>query len=221
VGIPTVLAYSGGKDSSFALQVLRQDPRWEVVRLMTTATRPYGRSSMHGVREALMWAQAEAIGLPLDVVWLEAGGTDEAYQHAMRTTLARYQSAGIETIAFGDLFLEDVRAYRERLNESVGMHSVFPLWGRDTAQLAEEFVAAGFQAIVVCVDTAQLSPAFLGRLFDREFLADLPAGIDPCAERGEFHTFCFDGPVFRHPIGFHRGEQVLREGRFAYQDLLP
>lgn len=218
---PIVMSYSGGKDSSFALHMLRQQSQWKVERLLTTATREYMRSSMHGIRHDLVLAQAESIGLPLDVVWMEATGGSEDYEASMMQTLQRYLKQGIEYMAFGDLYLEDVRAYREALNASVGMNSLFPVWGIPTPEFARDFIANGFKAIVVCVDITQLDACFCGRTFDAQFLADLPDGVDPCAENGEFHTFCYDGPIFQHPVAFTTGGRVLREGRFEYLDLLP
>jgi uncharacterized protein (TIGR00290 family) len=218
---PVVMAYSGGKDSTYALWVLAHNPAWTVRRLMVTATRDYGRSTMHGVREALVRQQADALGLPLDIVWIDAHGGGAGYQHTMAAQLRRYQSGGIRHIAFGDLHLEDVRAYRERMNASAGMASLFPIWHRPTRQFSRDVIRAGFKAVVTCVDTRQLDPGFAGRLFDDSLLDDLPPGADPAAERGEFHTFCFDGPLFRQPVRFTLGAQVLRDGRFQYQDLVP
>jgi uncharacterized protein (TIGR00290 family) len=218
---PVALSFSGGKDSSYALYALKQDPAWRVERLLATATREYGRNSMHGIRMELVQQQAESIGIPLDVVWLNANGSGDDYERAMERMLQRYKEQGIEHVAFGDLYLEDVRQYREQLNAAAGIHSIFPVWGRPTRQFAEQFIAAGFKAVVVCVDTTQLDASFCGREFDASFLADLPEGIDWCAENGEFHTFCYDGPIFREPIAFRRGDYVLRDGRFYYLDLVP
>lgn len=221
MAVPVVMAYSGGKDSTYALFVLAQNPAWVVRRLMVTATREYGRSTMHGVREALVRRQAQALGVPLDIVWIDAQGGGAGYQDAMARQMHRYRTEGIRHVAFGDLHLEDVRAYRERMNASAGMASLFPLWHRPTRQFGHDLVRAGFKAIVTCVDTRQLDARFTGRLFDQSLLDDLPPGADPAAERGEFHTFCFDGPIFHHPVRFILGDQVLRDGRFQYQDLAP
>jgi len=215
------MSYSGGKDSSFALYLLRQQTQWKVVRLLTTGTREYMRSSMHGIRHDLVADQAQCIGLPLDVVWMDAGGGGKDYEASIKLTLQGYLKRGIKHVAFGDLFLEDVRAYREELNNSVGIKSVFPVWGIPTPQLAHDFIAQGFKAIVVCVDTTQLDASFCGRAFDTQLLDDLPKGVDPCAENGEFHTFCYDGPIFQCPVSFLTGDRVLRDGRFEYLDLLP
>jgi len=217
---PIVMSYSGGKDSSMALYRLFNDPRWEVQRLLTTANATYQRSSMHGVRTELCRQQAESIGLPLDVVWLTPTDGRDGYQRKMTTVLDNYKASGLNHIAFGDLYLEDVRQYREAMNQTVGVGSLFPVWGIPTQEFAEMLLRLGFKAIVVCVDTTQLNASFCGREFDEAFLHDLPAGIDWCAEQGEFHTFCYDGPIFAKPIAFQKGERTLRENRFQYIDLL-
>lgn len=204
-----------------ALYQLTNDPRWKVERLLTTANATYQRSSMHGVRTELFRQQAESIGLPLDVVWLTPTDGGDGYARKMKSVLEGYQAAGLNHVAFGDLYLEDVRQYREAMNHTVGIGSVFPVWGIPTKDFAETIIRVGFKAIVVCVDTEQLDASFCGRAFDEAFLNDLPAGIDWCAEQGEFHTFCYDGPIFAQPIAFQIGEQVLRENRFQYLDLLP
>lgn len=187
---------------------------------MVTATREYGRSAMHGIRMELLTAQAEALGLPLDIVWLSREGGGAEYEAAVRARLAAYREAGIGHVAFGDVHLEDVRAYREELDRSAGLASLFPLWGRPPAELARE-TARTFRAVVVCVDTDQLAGSFCGREYDEAFLRDLPPGCDPLGERGEFHTFCYDGPGFARRVAFRRGETVLRDGRFQYADLVP
>ena len=217
-----VLSWSGGKDSSLALAALRADPAYEVVALLTSVTRGYERVSMHGVRRELVDAQAASIGLPLLVVELEPHSSNEAYEAAFLDGLARVRATypGVRQVAFGDLFLADVRAYRERLLQPTGFEPLFPLWGRDTAALAQQFIAAGFRATLVCVDTGQLAESFAGRDFDRQLLADLPASVDPCGERGEFHTFVFAGPIYSAPIPVRTGEVVLRDERFAYCELL-
>ena len=220
---PVALSWSGGKDSSLALAALRADPRYEVVALLTSITSEYERVSMHGVRRALVEAQADAIGLPLFEITLEPRSSNEAYEAAFLGALEELRAAfpSLRQIAFGDLYLADVRAYRERLLEGTDFRPMFPIWGRDTKQLAQEFIDAGFRATLVCVDTAQLSADFAGRAYDAALLSELPARVDPCGEGGEFHTFVSDGPIFRAPISVERGETVLREERFAYSDLLP
>ncbi len=220
---PIVLSWSGGKDSSLALAALRQDPSVRVVALLTSITRGYDRISIHGVRRALLEEQARAIGLPLYEVTLDPASSNDAYETAFRAAVERLRAdyPALRRIAFGDLFLEDVRAYRERLLASVGLEGLFPLWGRSTAPLAAEFVSLGFRAHLVCVDTEQLGAEFAGLPFDTALLDTLPVTVDRCGERGEFHTFVFDGPIFSRPVALARGEVVLREARFAYCDLLP
>jgi len=219
---PVILSWSGGKDSSLALAALQGDPRFDVVGLLTSVTRGYDRVSIHGVRRTLLEAQVAAIGLPLLEVVLEPRSSNAAYEDAFLAALeqAREQYPGVRRIAFGDLFLEDVRAYREQLLARAGHEAVFPLWGENTTSLAQRFVAEGFGAHLVCVDTSQLSANFAGREFDRALLADLPAEVDPCGERGEFHTFVWRGPILASEIPVRTGEIILREERFAFCDLL-
>jgi uncharacterized protein (TIGR00290 family) len=219
---PIVLSWSGGKDSSLALAALQADSTVEVVALLTSVTRGYERISIHGVRRTLLEAQARALGLPLFEVALEPASSNAAYEAAFRTAAheLRAQFPALTRIAFGDLFLSDVRAYRETLLASVGLTAHFPLWSLDTRELAEQFVALGYRARLVCVDTTQLASSFAGREFDATLLADLPASVDPCGERGEFHTFVSDGPIFGTPVRHGLGEVVMREERFAYCDLL-
>ena len=218
-----ILSWSGGKDSSLALAALRADPSVEVVALQTTVTRGYDRISIHGVRRALLEVQAAAAGLPLLEVALGPACSNDAYEAAFQAGLeeARERFPRCRTIAFGDLFLADVRAYRERLLAPTGFAPLFPLWGEDTTALAAAFVARGFEACLVCVDTTQLGAEFAGRAFDTRLLQDLPSTVDPCGERGEFHTFVWRAPVFARDVAVERGEVVLREARFAFCDLLP
>ena len=220
---PIVLSWSGGKDSSLALAALRDDPRYDVVALLTSITREYERISIHGVRRSLLEAQARAIGLPLLELSLQPKSSNDAYEEAFRDAVAhlRTRFPAVRRIAFGDLFLEDVRAYRESLVGSTGLEPVFPLWGRDTRALAREFVDAGYVAHLVCVDTTQLSAGYSGRRYDAALLAELPPSVDPCGERGEFHTFVSAGPILGEPVAVERGEIVLRDERFAYCDLVP
>jgi uncharacterized protein (TIGR00290 family) len=219
--VPVALAWSGGKDSSLALGALRADPTVEVVALLTTITRDFDRISMHGVRRSVLAAQVAALGLPLVEAPIPAAASNGIYEEALATALAelRHRYPGIRHLAFGDLFLEDVRAYRERILPPLGWTPLFPLWGRETAGLARDFVAAGFRAILTCVDTEQLGAEFASREFDAALLADLPSTVDPCGERGEFHTCVFDGPIFSHPLPLRVGERVRRDGRFEYCDV--
>jgi uncharacterized protein (TIGR00290 family) len=220
--IDVVLAWSGGKDSTLALEALRADPRYRVVALLTTVTREFDRISMHGVRRAVLEAQVRALGLPLIEASIPAGSSNADYESAFAGALrtAQHQWPGVRHIGFGDLFLTDVRAYREALLGSIGWIGVFPLWGKDTTALARHFVDAGYRAILTCVDTTQLSPEFAGREFDSALLAELPGSVDPCGERGEFHTCVYAGPLFAGPLPLVLGERVRRDGRFEYCDLV-
>jgi uncharacterized protein (TIGR00290 family) len=224
---PVLLSWSGGKDSALALHALRGTPGVKVAGLLTTVTEDYDRISMHGVRRALLERQAEEAGLPLRIVLIPRECGNEEYGERMAAALREAREPwgdGLRRVAFGDLFLEDIRAYREERLAAVGMEALFPVWGRDTAVLAREFLDLGFAATLVCVDTEALAPSFAGRPFDAELLRDLPAGVDPCGERGEFHTFVHAGPVFRAPVPFRLGEVHLSgigdRGRFVFRDLL-
>lgn len=219
---PILLSWSGGKDSALALARLRGDPGVEVIGLLTTVTTGYERISIHGVRRVLLHEQAAALGLPVIEIAIAPQSSNEAYERAWADALGGLprELADARHVAFGDIFLEDVRSYRELMTRSLGFEAVFPLWGEDTRALAKEVVAGGFAARVVCVDTEQLSPEFAGRSYDAAFLAELPAAVDPCGERGEFHTFVLDGPAFAAAVRCHVGATVLREDRFAYTDLL-
>ena len=218
--VPTVLSWSGGKDSALALHALLMDPAIDVRAILTTITDGYDRVSMHGVRTDLVLAQATAIGIPLRTCRIPQRATNQEYERAMLDSLAAMQSEGIESIAFGDLFLADVRAYRERLVAGSGIQPLFPLWGKPTAQLAREFVRCGFKAVLVCVDPRQLDVSHCGSEYDARFVAALPITADPCGENGEFHTFVYDAPMFSQPIATQRGVVVERDG-FVFCDLLP
>jgi uncharacterized protein (TIGR00290 family) len=214
------LSWSGGKDSALALRALRDERGEEPVALLTTVTEDYDRVSMHGVRTELVRAQAEAAGVQLVEVGIPATCPNDVYEARMASALATPPLDEVGTMAFADLFLADIRAYREERLAGAGWKAEFPLWGRDTRALAQEFIGAGFEAVLVCVDPSQLDPSFVGRSFDASLLADLPASVDPCGENGEFHTFVHAGPIFRRPIDISPGEAVTRGG-FAFQDLLP
>jgi uncharacterized protein (TIGR00290 family) len=216
---PLALSWSGGKDSALALWTLREQLGAEPVALLTTLTEDYDRVSMHAVRRELLRAQVRATGIELVEIEIPAGCVNEVYENRMARAFARPPLSRVGTVAFADLFLEDVRAYREERLAGAGRTGLFPLWGRDTAALAHEFVEAGFEATLVCVDPSKLEPAFVGRRFDEALLADLPAGVDPCGENGEFHTFVHAGPIFDATIELELGEVVMRDG-FAFQDLL-
>lgn len=215
-----ILCWSGGKDSALALERLRQSGRYRVASLLTTVTEDYDRVSMHGVRWVLVERQAAALGLSLQPVRIPAGCVNAQYEERMGAAMAHAHGQGIELVAFGDIFLEDVRHYRESNLARAGMRGVFPLWKLPSAELGREFLRLGFQAVVVVVDANKLERSFAGRAYDAAFLRDLPAGVDSCGENGEFHTFVFDGPGFRAPVTFHVGEIVLRDA-FYFCDLLP
>jgi len=214
------LSWSGGKDSSLALWVMREELGIEPAALLTTVTEDFDRVSMHGVRRELVRAQAEAARLPLVEIGIPAACVNEVYEQRMAAALAAPPLDEAGTMAFADLYLEEIRAYREQRLVGAGREAIFPLWGLDTAALARRFIAAGFEATLVCVDPSQIDPAFAGRRFDESLLADLPAGADPCGENGEFHTFVHAGPIFAAPIPVAVGETVERDG-FVFTDLLP
>jgi len=216
---PFALSWSGGKDSALVLWTLR---RWllEPEALITTVNESYERISMHGVRRELLARQAEGLGIPLVEVLIPPSCVNEIYDNRMAEAFAAEPLSGIETVAFGDLFLEDVRAYREGRLAAADKRGLFPLWGQDTTTLAREFIDAGFEATLVCVNPRMLDRAFCGRRYDEALLAELPPGVDPCGENGEFHTFVSAGPIFTIPIACARGEIVERDG-FVFCELTP
>lgn len=220
---PVVMSWSGGKDSAVALHELVNGDQYDVVALLTSVSEEYRRISHHGVREVLLQQQADAIGIPLDTVYLPSGTsqpcTNTVYEQIMGEVMAKYKAQGVDTVAFGDLFLEDLRDYRERNLARASMRGIFPLWKRDTARLARAVIAMGFKSYLSCVE-GKVGAGFVGRPYDHELLAALPEGIDPCGEYGEFHTFVYDGPIFRQPVTVSVGETVVRDGRY-YADLLP
>jgi uncharacterized protein (TIGR00290 family) len=218
-GAGLALSWSGGKDSALALWALREEEQLTPAALLATITEEYERVSMHGVRRSLLRRQAAAIGLPLVEIEIPAGCTNDVYESRMAAAFAAAELAPVEEVAFGDLFLEDIRAYRESRLAAAGKRARFPVWGRDTAALARRFLAAGFRAILVCVDPRALDPSFAGRDYDERLLAELPASVDPCGENGEFHTFVTAGPILTRPIACRRGELVERDG-FVFCDLL-
>lgn len=215
-----LFCWSGGKDSAMALAELLRTGDFEIAALLTTVTEDYDRISMHGVRRTLLEGQAAALGLPLQIVTIPPGCINPVYETRMQAALDGFLAQGIRRAAFGDIFLADVREYRERNLARAGMEAVFPLWKRDTTELAYNFIAQGFRAVLTCVDPRKLDASFSGRFFDEQLLADLPPGADPCGENGEFHSFVFEGPVFQRPVAFARGEVVTRDG-FVFCDLLP
>jgi uncharacterized protein (TIGR00290 family) len=216
---PVLLAWSGGKDSALALDALRADASVRVEALVTTVTADYERISMHGVRRTLLAAQAESVGLPLIEARIPVRASNDAYEAAFAAALAPARARGVTRVAYGDLFLHDVRDYRVRQLGELGMSTLFPLWLRDTTVLARDFVARGFEAVLVCVDPAKLDPSFAGRSFDAALLRDLPSAVDPCGENGEFHTFVCNGPGFAHRVPIAVGPVVRRDG-FVFCDLV-
>jgi len=213
-------SWSSGKDSAMALHELMKNAGSEIASLLTVVTKDYGRISMHGVREELLDLQALSIGLPLEKIFITKRSSNGEYESLMREALMRRKQDGVDAVAFGDIFLEDLKKYREDRLREVGLEAVFPIWKRDTRELAGSFIEAGFKAVITCIDTKVLDKKFSGRLFDRQFLSELPANVDPCGENGEFHSFVYNGPIFRAPIPYKTGEKVLREGRFYYTDIL-
>jgi uncharacterized protein (TIGR00290 family) len=216
-----VLTWSGGKDSALALYELQTNSDYEVFGLLTTVTEDYDRVSMHGVRTSLLGRQARSLGFSLERVNISGKSSDEEYESKMKEALARYRRMGVSSVAFGDIFLDDVRKYRERNLARIGMNGLFPLWKKGSKRLANRFIDLGFKAVITCVDSNALDRSFAGRVFDRQFLADLPSSVDPSGENGEFHSFVYDGPIFRRKIRCEKGEVVLRDNRFYYCDLKP
>lgn len=224
----TYFNWSSGKDSALALHYLLQDKRYSVEYLLTSLNAHHNRVSMHGLRKELLEQQVEAIGIRSGLMELPEQPSNAQYETLMNQKVADLKAAGFTHAAFGDIFLEDLRQYREKQLEGVSIRTVFPLWKRDTKQLMGEFIRLGFKAITVCVNAQLLDQSFAGRLIDHDFIRELPASVDPCGENGEFHTFCFDGPVFKSPIGFSIGEMVMKEyhsdgnkSGFWFCDLLP
>jgi len=214
-----LLSWSSGKDSAWSLHVLRQRAEYEVCGLLTTFNEAANRVAMHGVRRELVERQAAAAGLPLWKVPLPWPCSNEQYESLMAGACAKAVAEGIEGVAFGDLFLEDVRAYREKQMESTGLQPIFPVWGLPTRSLAEEMIASGMRARLTCVDTGKLDASFAGREFDAAMLSDLPQGVDPCGERGEFHSFVYAGPMLGAALPISVGETVVRD-QFVFADVI-
>lgn len=220
LGMKTVLSWSSGKDSAWALQVLKQRPDVELVGLLTTVNVDHQRVAMHAVRRELLRAQAESVRLPLREILIPQKCTNEAYEAAMGAAMAQAREDGVQAVAFGDLFLEDIRAYREKQMAPTGLSPLFPLWGRPTGKLAQEMIAGGLRARLTCVDPRQLDASAVGQAFSGSFLDALPPSVDPCGENGEFHTFAWDGPMFEEPVRVTPGEVTQHDG-FWFADLLP
>jgi uncharacterized protein (TIGR00290 family) len=216
-----LFAWSGGKDSAMALYEVHKAGKYDITALLTTVTRDYRRISMHGVRQELLGQQAAFLGFPLEKVLISKSASNEEYEAQMQAILKKYLKASVTSVVFGDIFLEDLRKYREANLAKMGMNAIFPLWKRDTTELAHAFIDSGFKAVITCVDSKILDKGFVGRFFDKQFLSELPSNIDPCGENGEFHSFVFDGPLFREKLLFKLGEIVLRDSRFYFCDLIP
>lgn len=216
----TLLSWSSGKDSAWALQLLRQSTEFDVVGLLTTINLAADRVAMHAVRSELLRAQADALGLPLHPVGIPQPCSNDQYAAAMTAAIARATADGVTAMAFGDLFLEDIRSYRIRQLAGTGIEPVFPVWGIPTRELARQMIASGLRARLTCVDPKQLDARFVGREFDHALLDELPPSVDPCGERGEFHTFVYDGPMFQRPLAIQGGQVVERDG-FVFADILP
>jgi len=217
---PILLSWSSGKDSAWVLHVLKQQREYEVVGLLTTFNQAANRVAMHAVRRELVQAQAEAAGIPLWAVELPWPCSNADYEAAMSAACSKAVAQKVEAVAFGDLFLEDVRAYREKQMRDTGLQPLFPIWAQPTPELAQQMIAAGLRAKLTCVDPKVLDPSFAGREFDRRLLADLPPGVDPCGERGEFHSFAYAGPMFRHQLDVMVGRVLNRDG-FVFADVTP
>jgi len=216
-----LVSWSGGKDSALALYEILKTKSYQVSALVTTVTEDYDRISMHGVRRILLERQAAALGFPLETVLISKNASNEEYEAKMGQVLAKYRATGVNAVIFGDIFLEDLRKYREAKLATLDMRGIFPIWKRNTTELARSLATLGFKAITTCVDTNVLGGQFVGRVIDGEFLSELPPTVDACGENGEFHSFVYDGPIFREKISFTTGEVVLRDNRFCFCDLVP
>jgi len=217
----SLLSWSGGKDSALALNRIKNDENYRLVAFLTSLTEDYNRISMHGIRQVLLERQVESLGLPLESVYISKNSSNAEYESKMRSVLNKFIKNGVTSVVFGDVHLEDVRKYREENLSRIGMKAVFPLWGSDTSDLATEFIDLGFKAIITCIDSKFLDKKLVGREFDKAFLSELPTNVDPCGEKGEFHSFVYAGPIFKKEISFKKGRIVRRNNRFFFCDLIP
>ena len=215
-----IVSWSGGKDSCMALYEIRKNSAYDVAGLLTTITRDYDRISIHGVRRTLLERQAESLGIPLRQVQISKAASNEEYESRMKEALLDYRGQGIDSVVFGDLFLQDIKEYRDHLLAGLSMRAIYPIWQKDTSRLIRDFIESGFKAVVTCVDPKALDGSFAGRMIDEKFLEDLPESVDPCGENGEFHSFVFDGPIFRGPVNLIAGEAAERDG-FCFCDFSP
>lgn len=216
-----IVAWSGGKDSALALYEITNSGRYDVLELLTTVNKDYDRISIHGLRRVLLEQQAKALGFPLEKTLISKGASDDEYENELSKALKRQRRNDVSSVVFGDIFLEDVRKYREQILAKAEMNGIFPLWKKDTQALASKFINLGFKAIITSIDSDVLAKAFVGREYDEQFLSTLPDNVDPCGENGEFHSFVYNGPIFHKRVSFQKGECVQRENRFYYCDLLP
>ncbi len=215
-----IFAWSGGKDSTLALHRVLLEKKYDVVSLLTTMSLDYDRISMHGVRRELLEAQAETIGIPLKKVYVKTSPSNVEYEKKMSQTMLKFKSQGVNICIFGDIFLEDLRVWREEKLSQIGFTAHFPIWKIDTLKLAKEFFDLNYKAKIAVVDTKAINQSFSGREFDQSFVDDLPKTADPCGENGEFHSFVYSGPIFKKQLEIKTGEQIMRENRFYYTDLL-
>jgi len=219
---PILVGWSGGRDCTVSVHELQKSDAYDMTLFTTVTDSPEGiHVTMHRIRELLLDAQAASLGLPIEKVSIPAGCSIEEYGAAMRSALEPHIARGVRRMAFGDIFLDGIREYRTSNLAGVGMDAVFPIWGRDSNELAQTFIDLGFAAVIVSVDTELISPDFLGRTYDKTLLADLPDGADPCGERGEFHSFVFDGPIFDTRVDYALGQTTVQDGRYYHCDLLP
>ncbi|HEV8370817.1 MAG TPA: diphthine--ammonia ligase [Pyrinomonadaceae bacterium] len=215
---PVLMSWSGGKDSCLALYEIQKSSDYRVAALLTTITREYDCISMHGVRRALLERQAISLGLPLHPILISKGASNEEYELEMAQAFSEYREQVIDSVVFGDLFIEDIKAYREQFLARHGMKGLYPVWQRNTTSFIKKFIELGFKAVLSCVDSKTLDRSFAGKTIDEEFISSLPANVDPCGENGEFHTFVYDGPNFSEPVEFSIGEAIMRNG-FWFRDL--
>ena len=215
-----LFTWSGGKDSALSLYELKKTKNYKVLALLTTVTEDYDRISMHGVPSVFLERQAQSLGIPVEKIYITKNASNEEFESKMKDKLLYYKSQGVLSVAFGDIFLEDLRKYREENLSRIGMRGIFPLWKRNTTELAHKFIDLGFKSVITCVDSNVLDKSFVGREFDVQFLSELPHAVDPCGENGEFHSFVYDGPIFQEEISHRKGEVVLRDNRFYYCDLV-
>lgn len=215
-----IMSWSGGKDSSMALYYAKEKGGLDIQALVTTVTEGYDRISMHGVRRTLLKQQSEAIGIPVEEVIISQVSSNEEYDARFKEKLLTFKKKGVKQVIIGDIFLEDLKKYREERLAEINMTGIFPIWKRDTTELAQTFIDLGFKAIITCLDSKLLDKSFAGRDFDLSLLNDFPDNVDPCGENGEFHTFVYDGPIFSKPVSLEKGEVVLRDKRFYFCDLI-